>query len=130
MTDHEHAPTSARLNQAIAAAVVRSHRRTVGRGPTTARAFYRHNIIAVVMRAALTRGERTLLADGKQELVRRFRDELQRTMRDDLVREIERLTACKVVALMSATGLDPDVSAEVFVLDRPISTEPRPAVTD
>lgn len=96
----------------------------MGRGPTKAQAFCRHNIIVVVIRDALTRAERSLVAAGRQESARRFRDALQQTIRDDLVSEVEGLTGRKVVAFMSATHFDPDVSAQVFVLDEPVAAEP------
>jgi uncharacterized protein YbcI len=120
----KHVPTSGRLNHAIANAVVRRHSRTVGRGPTKAQAFCRHNIIVVVIRDALTRAERSLVAAGRQESARLFRDALQQTIRDDLVSEVEGLTGRKVVAFMSASHFDPDVSAQVFVLDEPVAGEP------
>jgi uncharacterized protein YbcI len=115
------APTGGELNQAIARAVVRGHTRIVGRGPTRAQAFYRHNIVVVVMRDTLTHGERSLLADGRHDSVRRLRSEFQHAMRDDLVRDVELLTGAKVVALLSTMHLEPDVAAELFVLDRPVS---------
>jgi uncharacterized protein YbcI len=121
------APTGGELNQAIARAVVRGHRRIVGRGPTTAQAFYRHNIVVVVMRDTLTHGERSLLADGRHDSVRRLRSEFQHAMRDDLVRDVELLTGAKVVALLSTTHLEPDVAAELFVLDRPVSGDAGPS---
>jgi uncharacterized protein YbcI len=117
------------LNIAIANAVVRRHRRTVGRGPTEARAFYQRNVIVVMLRDTLTQEERSLVADGEQESVRRLRDALERTMRDDLVREVEGLTGSKVVAFMSATHLDPDMSAQMFVLDRSVTAEPLSAAS-
>jgi uncharacterized protein YbcI len=121
------AATGGELNQAIARAVVRGHTRIVGRGPTKAQAFYRHNIVVVVMTDTLTHGERSLLADGRHDSVRRLRCEFQQAMRDDLVREVEFLTGGKVVAFMSTTHLEPDVSAELFVLDRPVSGDTGPS---
>jgi uncharacterized protein YbcI len=123
----EPAPTGGELNQAIARAVVRGHTRIVGRGPTTAQAFYRQNIVVVVMSDTLTQGERSLLADGRHDSVRRLRCEFQQAMRDDLVRDVELLTGGKVVAFMSTTHLEPDVSAELFVLDRPVSGDIAPS---
>jgi uncharacterized protein YbcI len=123
----EPTPTGGELNQAIARAVVRGHTRIVGRGPTTVQAFYRHNIVVVVMSDTLTQGERSLLADGRHDSVRRLRGEFQQAMRDDVVRDVEILTGGKVVAFLSTTHLDPDVSAELFVLDRPVSGDTAPS---
>jgi uncharacterized protein YbcI len=127
VSDEQPAPTGGELNQAIAKAVVRGHTRTVGRGPTKAQAFHRHNIVVVVMSDTLTHGERSLVADGKHEPVQRLRSEFQQAMKDDLVREVETLTGAKVVAFMSATHLDPDLAADLFVLDRPVAGDVEPS---
>jgi uncharacterized protein YbcI len=121
VSEERPAPTGGELDQAIAEAVVRSHTRTVGRGPTKAQAFHRQNIFVVVMSDTLTRGELSLVAAGNHESVQRLRTEFQRAMHDELVSQIEVLTGCKVVAFMSATHTDPDVAADLFVLDRPVT---------
>jgi hypothetical protein len=36
----------------------------------------------------------------------------------------EQLAGCKVRAFMSAHTLEPDLAAEVFVLDRPVTASP------
>ena len=119
MTGDTEVQTSAtgRLNQAIANAVVRRHRRFVGRGPTRARAFYSRDVLVVVTQNRLTQGERSLVADGRREAVRRLRQELQRAMRAELVEAVESLTGRKVLAALSTNEVDPDVAADVFVLD-------------
>jgi uncharacterized protein YbcI len=132
MVDEEHAPSERRLNRAIANAVVRSHSRIVGRGPTRANSFYRHNVIVVVAGDFLTPGERSLAAGGDEQSVHRLRSEFQQMMREELVSEVEGLTRRKVLALMSATHLDPDLAAQVFVLDGPVAAEspdPPPATS-
>jgi uncharacterized protein YbcI len=115
--------TGGRLNAAIARAVVRCHNQYVGRGPTKAQAFFRHNFVVVVMENALTKGERSLVADGREEAVLEMRTQYQHAMRADVVAAIEALTGCKVVAFMSANNVDPDMAAELFVLDRPVPGE-------
>jgi uncharacterized protein YbcI len=121
--DHPGGGSAGGLVQAIADAVVRSHRHQVGRGASQAQAFYRHNVVVVVMRDAMTRAEATLVAAGREDAVLDLRRQLQETMRAELVEAVERLTERKVEALMSATNIDPDIATEVFVLDRPISPE-------
>jgi uncharacterized protein YbcI len=116
-------PAGGRLNSAIANAVVRTASRYIGRGPTRAQAFFRHNFVVVVMEDTLTTGERSLIADGREEAVLDMRREFQRAMRDDLTAPIEELTGCKVLALMSDNHIDPDLAAEIFVLDQPVSGE-------
>jgi uncharacterized protein YbcI len=41
-------------------------------------------------------------------------------MRDDAKRAIEKLTDRRVVAFFSSNHIDPDLAAEIFVLDRPM----------
>lgn len=113
-----------RLNQEIANAVVRRHKRFLGRGPTKAQAFYRDNIVVVVMEDILTDAERSLAAAGGREAVLGMRLRYQQTMRRDLVDAIEQLTGRHVEAFLSGNHIGPDLAAELFVLDRPIAVEP------
>jgi uncharacterized protein YbcI len=92
----------------------------VGRGPTKAQAFFRQNFVVVVMQDTMTTSERSLAAGGQDEAVLHLRKEIQQLMREQLVAEVERLTGCRVLAFMSDSHIDPDVAAEVFVLDRSI----------
>jgi len=46
---------------------------------------------------------------------------LEEVIRPELVSAVEQLTGCKVKALMSVHNLEPDLAAEVFVLDRPVA---------
>jgi uncharacterized protein YbcI len=48
-----------------------------------------------------------------------MRSALQSVMRNDLTAAIEGLTRRKVVAFMSASHAEPDLAAEVFVLEEP-----------
>ena len=118
------------LTQAIADAVVGTHRRRVGRGASRAQAFYRHDVVVVVMRDAMTPAEATLVAAGRGDAVVELRGELHQTMRAELIDAVERLTGRTVEALMSATSVDPDIATEVFVLDRPVTPEPGPDQAD
>jgi uncharacterized protein YbcI len=108
------------LNQRLANAVVRCFREYAGRGPTEARAFYRHNIVVVVLQDALTTAERQLVAHGRGDAVLELRRYPQELMRGDIVAAVERLTGRSVDAFLSASHLDPDIASEVFVLDGPI----------
>jgi uncharacterized protein YbcI len=44
----------------------------------------------------------------------------QQSLRHDLVEAIQQLTGCKVEAFMSSNHIDPDLSAELFILDRAV----------
>ena len=109
------------LNEAIARAVVHIHHDRIGRGPTKAQAFYRNEVVVVILQDAMTTTERTLTAAGKGEAVLATRRALEEVIRPDLVSAVEQLTGCKVKAFMSAHNLEPDLAAEVFVLDRPVT---------
>jgi uncharacterized protein YbcI len=108
------------LNAAITRAVVRVHSQYVGRGPTKAQTFYRGPVVVTVMENAMTKAERSLVADGELDVVLGMRQKFQRTMRADLVGEIERITGRKVVAFMSDNHVEPDLAAELFFLDAPV----------
>jgi uncharacterized protein YbcI len=113
-------PTGGDLNAAIARAVVRFHRRETGRGPTKARAFYRDDVIVVLLEEVMTQAERRLVARGQRDAVMQVREAFQNSMRADLTAAIEELTGARVRAFMGSNHLDPDLAVEVFVLDRPI----------
>ena len=59
------------LNAAVARAAVRVHRWHAGRGPTKARAFFRHDVVVAVLEDALTVTERSLIADDRRDAVAR-----------------------------------------------------------
>jgi uncharacterized protein YbcI len=97
--------------------VVKLASEVTGRGPTKARTYLNDDLVTVVLRDTLTRGERSLVEDGKRDLVMRLRFEFQQTMRADLVAGIEGIVERKVVAFMSANHMEPDLAVETFVLD-------------
>ena len=113
-------PLGADLNAAITRAVVRHHRVETGRGPSRARAFYRDDVIVVLLEDLMSKAERRLVARGKDDAVTQLRQALQDSLREDMVAVIERLTGIRVRAFMSGNHLDPDVAVEVFVLEAPV----------
>ncbi len=108
------------MNAALANAVVQIHNQYLGRGPSRGQAFFRDNLVVVVMRETLTRAERSLVETGRKAHVLAMRHEFQETMEDDLIAAVKRLTGCGVIAFMSDSHVDPDMAAEPFVLDRPV----------
>ena len=111
------------LRAALTRAVVAVHRRHLGRGPTKAQAFFRQNVVVVVLTEVLTTPEHTLVAAGRAELVAEVRRQLQAAMHDELVLAVECLTGCGVSGRMSDIDVASDTAAEVFVVDRPIEPE-------
>jgi uncharacterized protein YbcI len=120
-TDERGHLTGGRLHEAIANAAVGVHRRYAGRGPTKAHAFTRGRYVVLVMADAMTTTEQTLVAHGNSEAVSALRRELHQTMRNELVRAVEGLTGSHVVAFMSDNHANPDLIAELYVLDREVS---------
>jgi uncharacterized protein YbcI len=110
--------TGGQLNAALSRAIVQLHNQHLGRGPTKGHAFYRGSVVVVILEDTLTKAERSLIAAGKTDTVRDVRRHLLETMRPDLVAAVERLTGCRVVCLLADNETEPDVAAEVFVLDR------------
>jgi uncharacterized protein YbcI len=88
-----------------------------GRGPTKARTSIRDDVIMVVLEDTLTKGERALVRNGRSEKVIDLRGEFQAAMSTDAVEAIEGLTGRSVAAFMSANHIDPDLAAEIFVLE-------------
>jgi uncharacterized protein YbcI len=109
------------LNAHIARAIVRIYREVCGRGPTRARASYRGNVVVVVLEQVLTQAERSLVASDRCNEALALRRELHDTMRDELARAVSELTGCRVRAVMGDAQFDPDVAAEVFVLDQAVN---------
>jgi uncharacterized protein YbcI len=109
------------LNAAISNAVVGLLSEYVGKGPTKARAIHSGKLVLCVLEDTMTKAERSLASDGKEDFVLSMRHAFQETMREDFVAAVERLTGRKVVAFMSSNHVDPDLAAELFVLDEPIT---------
>jgi uncharacterized protein YbcI len=69
--------------------------------------------------------ERTLLDGGETEEVRQTRLAFQQTMESRFVGAVEEILGRKVRAFLSHVSLEPDISVEVFVLERD-SADPAP----
>jgi uncharacterized protein YbcI len=106
------------LRAEISTAIVRLLREYTGRGPMKAQTTIRDNVVLVMLEQALTKGEQVLVAKGRGENVLALRHEYQEAMRDESSAKIAELTGRNVTAMMSANHLDPDLGAEIYVLDR------------
>jgi uncharacterized protein YbcI len=115
--------TGGQLNAAISNAVLHVHSRYVGRGPSGAQVFFRHNVVVVVLHDVMTRAERSLVSSGQAQAAMDLRRQCHQTMRDDLVAAVEGLTGRGVVAFMSDSHLEPDVASQLFILDGEIPCE-------
>jgi uncharacterized protein YbcI len=109
--------TGGALSAAISDTVVRIMAEATGRGPTSARTTIDRDLIVVLLQDALTHGERHLAEGEHGEQVLQLRRAYQASMRTDCIDAIQSLTGRRVLAFMSTNHLDPDVAAEVFVLE-------------
>jgi uncharacterized protein YbcI len=105
------------VSSAISNLVVRITREYTGRGPTQARTYMQDDLIAVILRETLTKGELRLVENGRADHVRETRRYFQDAMRDELVAGIEDLTGRRVIAFMSDNHFDPDLAVELVLLE-------------
>jgi uncharacterized protein YbcI len=101
----------------ISTAAVQLLHEYTGRGPTKAKTLINGDVVTILLADTLTKGERKLVESGHSERVLQLRHDYQLTMRDDLVAIVERQLDRKVIAFMSQNHIDPDLAAEVFVLE-------------
>ena len=115
--DQKQEPKDGSLSLAISNAIVSLVREYTGRGPTKARTIVNGDLIVVVLEDSLTKGEQMLVNKGETEGVLTMRRQFQYAMRDDCVVKVAELTGRRVVAMLSANHIDPDLAVETFVLD-------------
>jgi len=101
----------------ISTALVQLLREHSGRGPTKARTYMSDDIVTVIFHDTLSAPERKLVARGQDDFVLELRHRFQMAMASDATKVIEDMTGRKVRAFMSANHLEPDVAAELFVLE-------------
>ena len=118
------APPSGSKAAAISNHVVKTMSAYTGRGPTKGRTHINDDVVTVVLRDTLTKGERSLVSEDLTELVLTMRKAFQGTMRHDLINGVEAILGRKVIAFMSDNHIDPDVAVEVFLL-APADAGPR-----
>jgi uncharacterized protein YbcI len=109
------APGDGRRN--ISRRVVALHKEFYGKGPTKVKTYYLDDVVLLVMRGGFSKVEETLLADGRGDAVIRQRAEFQEAMLPRFKEVIESETGRSVVAFMSGTHQDPDLTSEIFILD-------------
>lgn len=112
----------ARQATAVGNAITRLHREHYGRGATITRTMYQRNHIVVFLEDIYTPVERTLLDAGRHEDVRHTRQVFQDAMRERFSESVEEITGRKVIQFMSQVSFNPDMAAEIFILE-PGTTE-------
>jgi uncharacterized protein YbcI len=102
-----------------------------GRGPMKAKTYALDDIIVCVLRGSgFTPVEKTLMDSGEPNKVVDMREDFQRVMAKRYKELIEELTDRKVVAFLSQAHVDPDLTLEIFFIDRPLEGFGAVEVTD
>jgi uncharacterized protein YbcI len=112
------------LLAAISTSIVKLVREHYGRGPIKAKTYVLDDIVVCVMRGSgFTPLERTMMqsADAdRSERVVAMREDFQRMMGERYKQTIEDLTGRTVLAFLSQAHVEPDITLEVFFIDRPL----------
>jgi uncharacterized protein YbcI len=101
----------------ISNAIARLHRDHYGRGATTTRTIIQRNYVVCFLEDIYTPVERTLIEAGRSESVKKTRNIFQDAMGPKFREAVEEATSRTVIAFMSQVSFDPDMAAEVFVLE-------------
>jgi uncharacterized protein YbcI len=108
------------LLSAISTEIVGLLREHYGRGPMRAKTYILDDLVVCVLRNGFTKHEQTMMESGEGERVVEMRHDFQRMMGERYKGLIEELTGRKVIAFLSQSHVDPDITLEVFFVDRPI----------
>lgn len=113
---------------AISNRIVSLQKKFYGKGPTKARAFYFDDVVLVLSRGGFTEVEHTLQRAGRGAAVLAQRAEFQEVVEGEFTQAIEELTGRRVIAFMSTNHQEPDMAAELFILEPSgPGSEPGPA---
>jgi uncharacterized protein YbcI len=122
------------LLAAISTGIVKLVREHYGRGPIKAKTYALDDIVVCVMRGSgFTPLEKTMMESSDRdrgERVVAMREDFQRLMSERYKETIERLTGRKVLAFLSQAHIEPDITLEVFFIDRPLEGFGAVEVTD
>lgn len=111
------------LLAALSKEMVTIFREFLGKGPERCKSYWAgSDILMVLLGGGYSTAEQTLYDAGRGAAVRDSRLALQETLAKRLKDTVEELTDRSVVAFLSASHQDPDLSAEIFVLE-PIEGE-------
>ncbi len=92
-----------------------------GRGPMKAKTYALDDIIVVVMRGSgFTALEQTIMDSGEPDRVIAMREDFQGMMAARYKESIEELTGRNVLAFLSQAHVEPDITMEIFFVDRPL----------
>jgi uncharacterized protein YbcI len=118
MAEGQLAPTQGKQALAeISESLVSLHREYYGKGPTKAKTFQVNDTVLCLLQGGFTVVEKTLIEDGRAEAVHDIRRTFQAAMEERFTSVVETALERKVLAYMSQVHHDPDISAELFVLE-------------
>jgi uncharacterized protein YbcI len=109
-----------RLMAEITNRIVAFMREHYGRGPIKAKTYVLDNLIVCVLSDGFTAIEKTMVEGGEPERVLDMRRDFQRMMKARYSEMIEQQTGRKVLAFLSQTHVDPDLTIEMFLVDGPL----------
>jgi uncharacterized protein YbcI len=110
-----------RLLSAISTGFVKLLRDHYGRGPIKAKTYALDDIVVCVMRGSgFTPLEQTMMDSGDGRRIVEMREEFQGMMAQRYTHMIEELTDRKVLAFLSQAHIEPDITIEIFFVDRPL----------
>jgi uncharacterized protein YbcI len=108
------------LLAAISTKIVGLLREHYGRGPMKAKTYVLDDLVVVVLRNGVIPVEQTMLDSGEGEKVVEMRHNFQKMIGDQYKSVIEELTGRKVIAFLSQSHVDPDITLEFFLMDEPV----------
>ena len=110
-------PERGAIASQISREIVQLHANLYGRGPTKAKTYVHDDHILCLLEDVFTPAERTLVRADNEEQVQSTRRAFQVAVSEQFVEIIERASNRTVRAFMSAVSVDPEISAELFVLE-------------
>lgn len=108
-----HGSTMAAISRRVVALIKEYY----GKGPTRARTYHMGDLVVVLLSGGYTPVEKTLIEDGRSQAVMDQRAAFQEAMRPRFKQVIEEEMRRGVTAFMSSMHYDPDLNAELFVLE-------------
>lgn len=109
------------LLSTISTRFVQLLRENYGRGPIKAKTYVLDDIVVCVLRGSgFTALEKTIMDSGDPDRIVAMRENFQSMMAKRYKDMIEELTDRTVMAFLSQAHVEPDITIEMFVLDRPL----------
>jgi uncharacterized protein YbcI len=110
-------PERGAISSTISREIVRLHARMYGRGPTMAKTFVRDEYVLCILEDVFTPAERTLIDAGQADQVHATRAAFGNAVRKEFVDIVEAATERRVRAFVSRIHVEPELAAELFLLD-------------